>query len=336
MYILKQIHIMTKNKMNKRANKQAKRNKNRTRMMVPRAMLDKQAAAYRQLLLDPCGGPLVGPTVSGPGTGLYTRQKYYIAPTVSSLSTVSSLMDVAIKLTPATGEVFWRATDGTNTSSATVSLETGVLASTLARSYRAVAACIKWIPNGPINTRSGIVALGYVPDNITITTPFVGGSAGGMFPLCQRITSNTGMGDTLEARWFPSGPEDLEFRQRDVVYNADTGSTLVILQSVDAVQTGVAPTLTTNLRGQFEVTVVWEWTPDATAGVSSSLHAGSTNSLQQVLSTMGELTRAAVDSAYVTSLMGRAGRAMLTGVTNFVAQRAYTAITPPSFTIREL
>jgi len=265
-------------------------------------VLDQKALAYRRLLADPCNGPLVSAPALGPTSGLVVRQKYILTPQSLNSSTAGEFDFIAF-IQPALGRVLLNTINKDGTPSPrlqTVDLETGILSSTICHAYRPVAACAKWIPFGPIGTRSGVVGLGYVADNVKMVTTMTTGSTDDYLPLCQKVTSNGGMGEPMEARWIPSGPEELEFRQRDVTYNADVGTLMVIGRNIDGTPASEFA------RGYLEVTVVWEWVPDYTSGITSTIQAGTRSSYNAILSTLGDLARFAVDNQYVRMFMGAA------------------------------
>jgi hypothetical protein len=277
--------------------------------------MDVMAQKYRALLLDPCNGPLVPPTAVGPTTGLLFRQKKIISlsDALWNYTSVGASKSFAAVYRPALGQVVVMAThDEASTNVGTgacwlVSLEDGILSS--ARSYRAVAGCIKFLPTGAIGSRTGIIGTAYVPDtvqtvaaNTASTSTVVSGYVDKYLQMTQHIMSNSSGPESAEVRWIPSDPADLEFRDSGVTYNADTGGCLIVGKKIDPYSTGCS------INGFLEVTTVFEWIPAYDAGVVSSIQMGSTTSLQTVLSTLGDLGKAATDNAYVRQLLGAAIR----------------------------
>lgn len=265
-----------------------------------RSALDNKADAYRRLLIDPCHGPLVPPTAIGPTTGLLVRQRY-----IQQLSSVATGPDGFIALLrPSTGELkhvtFGAAGSVTAETLTTLSLETGILTS--ARAYRAVAACMKFIPTGSIGNRSGVVAIGYTPDDVTDPVASGVGTvratyANALTTMSQRTLANSSSPELPEVKWFPSGPEDLEFRQKSITYNADTACCSLVGTKID--NNGAS-----GLNGYLDITIVWEWVPAYDAGVVSSVQVGSRNTLADVLRTLGDLSRTATDHMYASMLGG--------------------------------
>jgi hypothetical protein len=330
----------------KNANKKASRRVvRRTRRRGPvYSSLDLKAQQYRALLLDPCNGNLVPPTAIGPSSGLLFRQRKLINLTDATWSvnaTGSCAKNFAVVYRPSVGEV--RVMVGHNEASASpgtggiysVSLEDGVLDS--ARAYRAVAGCVKFIPTGPIGSRAGTVSMAYVPDSLQMpgtgatTATNVINYVSSYLQLCQHTVSNASGPELPEVRWIPSDPADLEFRDKSVTYNADTGSCLLVGRQVDA--TGGTTTTyspTPAIAGYLEVTTVFEWIPDYNAGVVSSVQMGSGSSLQSVLLTMGDLAKAATDNTYVRNvLMGLARRGTMAAM-GLIANAVYNSQPGPA------
>lgn len=281
------------NNKNKKNNNKPKRASPRKRVQAPfPRTLDGYAMAYRRLLADPCNAPMVPAVGYGPTSGLLVRQRYIVQPEYGQ--SVSNRDFVAV-FSPAKGTLRHQSA-GANAWQE-VDLETGLLASTVCRAYRPVAACVKWVPNGSIMNRSGLLSAGYVLDEVDSTTNVTGANVANWQTLCTRTDSNTGMAKEMEARWLPSGPEDLEFRSRGVTYNADTGTVLIVGRGIDYVSGA-----TSYANGILEVTVVWEWLPNSGAGIVSPVQSGSSSTLQAVLGSIGNLAHFALESAPMQQL----------------------------------
>lgn len=291
----------------------------RRRVKVRRGIagLDAKAMAYRQLLLDPCNGPLVPPTAIGPTTGLLFRQRKLIDLSATVVSNPAPLTYSNSQrwwyalYKPALGTVqigVSTGVDATGTAGAsTIDLETvGVLAN--ARAYRAVAGCIRFVPTGPIGSRSGAVAAAYVPDNVASLPDGLNNGntmknvVSNYFAFAQHTVSNASGTEMPEAKWLPSDPADLEFRDKSVVYNADSGTVLLAGREIDSSDSTSAAISTITARGYIEVTTVYEWVPAYDQGIGTSVEVASTTSLQTVLASMGNLALAATSSEYAKSL----------------------------------
>lgn len=289
-----------------------RRRRTRTKRARSTALnLDAKAVAYRQLLLDPCNGPLTSPVGLGPTTGLLVRQKYLVNLTdflsANSLAQANSFFAI---LRPALGSLTYGlnyagSSPTFSTATRVVDLETGILTS--ARAYRAVAACMKFVPTGALGTRSGTVSYGYIPDDIqdnTDTSPATRATyIDGLRTVAQRVLGNAGSMEIPEVRWIPSGPEDLEFRQKSVTYNADSGGAFMAGFSIDAPAKTVSST-DLQINGYLDITVVWEWVPAYTSGVVSTVQPSSRNTLNDVLATFGDIARTLTDHAYASALAG--------------------------------
>jgi len=179
---------------------------------------------------------------------------------------------------------------------------------------------MKWIPTGSVMNRSGLISTGYVLDQVDTTTSVLDATVPNWQSLCPKSVSNTGNGEPIEVRWIPSGPEDVEFRSNDVVYNADTGSCLIVGRDVDYT-TGTSAATS---NGYLEVTIVWEWLPSSGAGIVAPLQVGSRSTMQQVLSTIGNLTNFVLDHPV--------GRALGRGAAGMIMQRMENTFAGPSLT----
>lgn len=306
--------IMPQKKSKKKTNQQRKQAKVK---LVTSPGLDRQAIMYRNLLRDPCGAPMVAPPAAGPSSGLFVRQRYFQPLTTTAVTNKTSQSFVAV-LQPAKGVLKYASqSQGWQT----LDLEVGLLASTICRSYRCVAACMKWIPTGSVMNRSGLISSGYVLDEVDTTTTVSDATAVDWQMLCAKSISNTGNGEPIEARWVPSGPEDVEFRARGVTYNADTGTVLMVGRDVDYT-TGT----TAQANGYLEVTIVYEWVPTSGAGIVAPLQVGTKSTMQQVLSTIGNLTQFVLENPI--------GRAMGRAAMGSAMQRIENSFAGPSLTYR--
>lgn len=317
-----------KNKSNNNAQSIGRRTRRvRVRTSVPRfGGLDPMAMAYRALLSDPCNAPLVPPVVAGPVTGLLVRQRYSVSPTgiqgVSSVNGAPMTGNFYASLKPAMAQFDWCvSTAGTQT----VDLETGVLGATICQSYRPVAACIKWVPTGPINNRAGIVHTAYMPDRIVPPGGTWGDAEADKYAiLCPKAISNTGMGELPEVKWLPSSPEDLDFKSRTLAYTSDTAQSLIIGRGIDGVFTNTTGSF--RLNGYFDITVVWEWSPNYDSGITAAVRSGSSSTFQQVLASLGNLGQFALEKAAATTM-----RTLGTAASFYVGQRMVNQVTAPSF-----
>jgi hypothetical protein len=153
------------------------------------------------------------------------------------------------------------------------------------KGFRCIACCVKWIPNGPIATRSGVIGRSYAPSRLI--TPGVALSALDAMSSTSRQDTNGSV--SHEVRWLPSF-EDERFSSVTEVNVAGTGSVQMAGVNVDCSISGVGP-YTYTANGYFEFTCVWEWEPVLTyggSGITSSLNIPkSSTTLNDVLRAVG-------------------------------------------------
>lgn len=288
--------------------------------------LDAKAIAYRALLADPCNGPLTTPVVNGPSTGLLVRQKYYVDIASGNSATAQTGVDFVAGLRPSAGQLVVNAISSAGVNRTTVvNLETGILASTICKSYRPVAACMRYVATSAIGDRAGILGMGYLVDrldNADLSTK----PAQTILPLAQKVLSNSGTGEDLEVKWIPSGPHDLEFKIAGGT-ESEGGNVFIIGRKVDsyAAKVGVEANNSAFANGYLEATVVWEWMPDDTSGIATSVQAGSTSTLTSVLATLGNLGDFAVNNQHVRNMMSAGART----AAMYLAGRMTRSITGP-------
>jgi len=90
---------------------------------------------------------------------------------------------------------------------------------------------------------------------------------------------------THEVRWLPTNVDETFTAANQV--NLGAGSMFLAINACDATNTS---TTTNNLNGSVEISIVWEWIPDKTAGsLSVAPRAPLPYTSQQVLSTITDL-----------------------------------------------
>jgi hypothetical protein len=246
--------------------------------------------AYRALLLDPCNAPFAPPPGLGPGTGLFMRHRTYWQPSVASTVTGLTSVSVGISLQPHNGSYISKtATDPLGVSAWTrTKFITGTfIGSDSVQAYRAVAACLKWIPTGSVMNRAGVVHRGYAVDRVV--------AAGDTDPLASAAqiapTTATNAGPEVhEVKWFPADPSDLDFRDSAIDYTDGTGNCVMVAVNIDATGNGSVATV----NGFFEITVVYEWMPNVGKGMVSTITPPPRYSLADVLGSIENIGMAAV------------------------------------------
>lgn len=232
---------------------------------------------YYKLLADPCGAALVTAPYAGMGSSLLVRTTEYFQP--AAISGTGAVLDFAYEWTP------WNApthivgdtiiSNGVLTP-ISVPIQNFVTDASIVKSFRPIAGCLKWLPNGPISSRAGIVGLAYAPARSLAGT--TGQPAREYLAQSQSVHSNGAVNH--ECKWLPSF-EDERFGAAGEA-NVNGGGTVTLVgQGVDATA-GV-------VRGLIEMTTVWEWTPVGGSGVNTSFNVPKSISLQTILSSIRDI-----------------------------------------------
>jgi hypothetical protein len=233
---------------------------------------------YYQMLADPCNAPLSPAPYAGMGSSLLVRTVDYFTPSVAS---GGSLVDFVYEFTPwnfPTGLAGWTSTPAATTGTiALQSFDNFVTNGVIARSYRPVAACLKWIPNGPISSRAGIVGMAYSPGKEVITGT-TGLAVTSYLTAAQEVASNGSINH--EVVWLPSFADE-RFAGVTEPNQSGCGSILIAGSGIDAAG-GTA-------KGLLEMTIVWEWVPITGGGISATIHAPPKFTLQSVLASIRDV-----------------------------------------------
>lgn len=301
---------MTKNKMDKASGRKIRSRRRASKNKTGSTLTD--VSAYRRLLLDPCNAPLVAPCAGGTGTGLYIRIKKFYTPsfTMSTPPNPLTAMTVGLRLNPYTSGVTELTSYGgaTFTGTSTLLEADTFLESTAVNAYRITAACIRWVPSGPIMERQGVVHTGYTPQSFT---------ASGKFPdnvkaICSRSVTNGS--EMHEAIWIPSHVDELEFKDRVTSGTApdNQGATsFIMVENVDLIETAAGvSTSKYQPKGYFEVTYVAEWAPDTTSGLTSPATVSSAGTFASVIKTFKDLGAVATNPTIRKMAMGAANAAL--------------------------
>lgn len=280
---------MAKQKKNVvKGKKQPKRS--RQRRMMSSVLQDARVAAWDNLLRDPCSAPLAHPCYNGVDSGYLVRTTDVLTASVSGITTAAGadvFIDGFIQITPfnvsgTTGNVFSYNQAGSALPAAAASGYSNFIGTAaVARRYRPVAACVKYIPTGAYAKRAGLVSLGVIPG-----MEFISGATytiSNVRATCQRYAPNGT--EPHEVRWLPTAVDE-NFTDVNVAINTGAGSVLIVLDGVDGVGTSAT---TASVSGRFEVTVVWEWIPAAAQGLSLAVETPPPYTSQQVLATIGDI-----------------------------------------------
>lgn len=257
-------------KSKKQNNKGATPNRKRAKAR-PRRGLNDSLTAYLRMLSDPCGADLAAAPYAGTGSSYLMRTTDIWQPALGTLTA----LDFVVDFTPWNYPTMLcgaQATPGGANTAANVTFSS-FMASSVVRSYRPIAACVKWIPTGPISSRMGCIGMSYTPNKQLV----VGSSytPAQCIANCQKVATNGSV--KHEARWLPSfGDERMGVKGESNI--SGCGSIQIVGRSIDAVA-GSA-------NGYLELTVVWEWEPDfgGTTGATPSTSRFTGHTLNSVLS----------------------------------------------------
>jgi len=252
-------------------------------MAVPKAWL--------ALLADPCSAPLSRPCYTGTDAGYLIRTTDVFAPTISVTAGANSVIpvDYAFQYTPwslstTTGAVIAGALKGANlTVYSNLGFTNFISASGAVRTFRPVASCLKWVPDGPYSTRQGSIGLLSLP-TVTISTTTPATSLNTFLASCPSVSSHGS--NTHEVRWVPT-QEDETFTTVGISNKPGLGTISIFFSGVDATMNGAGNLA--SLNGRLEVVTVWEWQPAYTQDVTQNLVSPSPFTSQQVLSNIKDM-----------------------------------------------
>lgn len=264
--------------------------------------LDGPAQAYKRLLLDPCGAPMVHP-IWGSVEG-------------SFLIKCESFGNVGVSATEGNGAAFFSpgtisttAKSGyvgmySTTSAGAVNLVAGTGGTVLdwtnnainpgytflaanASVYRPVAVCVELVYLGSESTRSGMVAGGVISGGAWYNQTAVSvDNVMALVPSAERTPVNK-----VEYIWYPSTPDSVwqDPTETVAVQQVDRRNTLAFAWSGIPVNTGF----------RVKTTAVYEYKPKLGLNVTTpQITAGSRNSMADVLS---DITRTVMGNPWVRS-----------------------------------
>lgn len=251
--------------------------------------LAKAVRDYDTLVRDPCAGPFATPPYAGAASGYFTRIQVAIPITASTSGTAGTdtFISFAMQIQPAAFPVIYYTAAGFNSVSPVWIANTlggSFLQNTAVKAYRPVAACAKFVSNGPIAKRAGLIAVGYTQGPVRA----VGQSGTGPDILqfsqdgLERCPNGSG---AHEIRFLPC-PGDEQYHQTPTNLFAEGGTLNVSGTNVDAIQ-GSATTATAN--GYVEFTGVYEWVPEGSAGISTAPTPTVGFTSQDYQSTIGDM-----------------------------------------------
>jgi len=285
------------------------------------------ALQWRRLLADPCTGDLAYPCYSGVDSGYLIRTVDTFSPTAAGTFTVNgnTTLDFVFAYTPSntstnTGFKFACTTaGGIFPSLSTDGPDNFITNAAVVRGYRPVAACLKFVPVGAIQARSGEVGTGYMPDTIDMT---VSTTVSAFMSLTQRRAANGE--EPHEINWLPTAADE-NFTTFSYISDPGCGTNFIVARGIDA--KGISVTAAV-VSGYVEMTTIWEWTPVVSIlGVAADPKAPNPYNSQQIIASAGDiksLLNSGVQRAVSSLGNGVAGAAMR------YARRTFMGISNPS------
>lgn len=237
------------------------------------------ASSYLRMLRDPCSAQLVRAPYTGTSSAYLVRTVNTYVPSGPQVP----YMDYVYEVTPwnfPNPLISGGAPSGTSfTLSNNVALSNFVTNPNVVRTYRPIAACLRWVPSGPIGARAGVVGMGYSPartyeSGLTVNALQVLGTT-------MKQDANGSVDHNIV--WLPSFGDE-RFGGNGETNILGAGSMQLVLSGIDTVDNGTG--VSNNLAGYIEVTVVWEWEPISSSqmGVVPSAASATRFTLQDVLS----------------------------------------------------
>lgn len=274
-----------------------RRRARRSRGRAPLSPYMAQMEKYDTLLRDPCSADFAYPPYRGVDTGYLVRQTQSFLLTAAGTgftagAAVAGGVNFVFQIQPAlypsaylSGNTAATAALGSYSYGATspfVSLSS-------VKQYRAVAACVKWVPAGTVAGRSGVIGIDYSP-----TPPMNAGATANFLDSLQRALQRDPNGSAHhEIRWLPTEGDEA-FRSWPGTPSVDQGcGTLTVVGvGIDATATS---TTSANINGYIEYTCVYEWVPALGGALSSAPKMPSPFTTQQHQSTIKNLGAFLVD-----------------------------------------
>lgn len=246
----------------------------RMRAVAPgdrRSVATEALRKYLHMLEDPCSGTLANAPYAGSGAGYLIRTVNQISLGGNGAVGGQTTADFVCQITPYNfpapfvGCVTNPGVDGVCNSFA---INNFVTNTSIVKTYRPVAACIRFVSNGTVAGRSGLIGRTYNASKAFSVGDVQTGR--NLLPFMSRVDPN---GSTLhEVKWLPSFGDERFGSVSDANING-AGSMVIVGSNVDMTQTGAGGY---SINGYVEVTCVWEWIPFIIGGSPSQGVVGST------------------------------------------------------------
>lgn len=299
------------------------RRRRRSRRMAGALSSMEGFLAYDAMIRDPCGAPFARAPYAGGTSGYMARINTTFVPTLTAATGTigaSANANVAYFIQPATFPKYLvcGSVGSTFTNVAQLGFSGTFLDNTVVKQYRCLAACLKWIPTGPIQTRQGYVSLGY-----TAASPVNSGdtvTAGTVAQFANNGLERQPNGSSdHEIRWIPN-PADEQFLPNPTNPTNTNSSINIALVGVDAIYTG---TTTVTLNGVLELTLIVEWLPQGSQGLSTAPEPNLPFTSQYYQSTIRDIGSFLLTGARnAANVVGSAlARGAMVGVQQYVTSR---------------
>nr|WRQ65493.1 hypothetical protein [Tolivirales sp.] len=291
-------------------NRPRRRPRNRGRQRGIVNYFTKEMLDYDRMVRDPCAANMAYPPYSGTDTGYLVRITEQIIPPAAVASGLTSgntyPTNIYCQIVPKNFPAILIGSAGNANPSVAAVANNGIfLATGTVRSYRPVAACLKWVPTGPMLARQGVVGVGYS------TSPplFVSGLAIIGTLISQTLERVPNGGGPHEVRWLPTqDDEDFIGSNLAIATSPSSGTLFAVCNGVDG--TAVSAT-SLQPDGFFEYTSVYEWIPGPTAGLTVAPKTPLPFTTQQHQSSIEELGDYLLKG--VRTVSGNIGRGLVQG-----------------------
>lgn len=274
--------------------------------------------AYDRLISDPCGAALCNPPYSGGSSGYLTRINASIQPsffTSGGTTGADTTGSFCYQFQPsAFPYVLFGGSDITSVTPVfgNVALNGTFIGNTAIKQFRPVAACVRWVPTGPLAKRAGMVSLGYNAGALVSNAS--GATPANILSVAQDCLERVPNGGSEhEIRWLPTTVDELYTSPGNGISSPFAGAGTLLVDGVGIDGSYTSPT-TVVLNGYLELTIVIEWLPSAGQGISVTPEPSPGFTTQQYQSTLGDV------GAFLLHGVRRAGSAFAAGAAAKVVQ----------------
>jgi len=282
-----------KSNKGKGGGKAIKQSRKAVKMAKPQ--VDAYVRSYLQMLNDPCSATPVTAPYIGTEAGYLCRTVDILRPSFANSATAGTTVygdfitsycpSYSFNTSSGTPIVYGNCGFGLSATTAVQRPTNFVTNGGTVGKYRAVAACLKYVPTGAFGSRSGEIGIGYNPDGHFIASGSSITAAAAM-PLTQFRGGNGTA--PFEVKWLPSAADQTWV---DLSASAESfgGGASIFIVGINVDATEAAGGAGAYINGYIEITTIWEWLPLATQGLSMPLKSPSRHTLNDVLSTIKDI-----------------------------------------------